>query len=118
MSPAISSKSQGGMSGKKPCKSLTATIFTTNPSCGSGAVGQAFQPDGQKSQAGKPDLRATIPLDSAFVSGRILLLRLCLNRNPYLGNPHRVLLMDACHTRNDCDTCPGRMGCHCLQLTE
>ena len=26
--------------------------------------------------------------------------------------------MDACHTRNDCDNCPGRVVCHCLQITE
>jgi bacterioferritin-associated ferredoxin len=26
--------------------------------------------------------------------------------------------MDAYNTRNDCDTCPGRMVCHCLQITE
>jgi bacterioferritin-associated ferredoxin len=26
--------------------------------------------------------------------------------------------MDACHTRNNCDTCPGRIVCHCLQVTE
>jgi bacterioferritin-associated ferredoxin len=25
--------------------------------------------------------------------------------------------MDACHTRN-CDDCPGRVVCHCLQVTE
>jgi bacterioferritin-associated ferredoxin len=26
--------------------------------------------------------------------------------------------MDACTTRNDCTGCPGRMICHCLQVTE
>jgi bacterioferritin-associated ferredoxin len=26
--------------------------------------------------------------------------------------------MDACHTRNSCTTCPGRVICHCLQVTE
>jgi bacterioferritin-associated ferredoxin len=26
--------------------------------------------------------------------------------------------MDTCHTRNACSSCPGRLVCHCLQVTE
>ena len=26
--------------------------------------------------------------------------------------------MEACTTRTDCSTCPGRVICHCLQITE
>ena len=26
--------------------------------------------------------------------------------------------MDACQTRNDCNTCTARFVCHCLQVTE
>jgi bacterioferritin-associated ferredoxin len=26
--------------------------------------------------------------------------------------------MDACHTRNPCDSCPASLVCHCLQVTE
>jgi bacterioferritin-associated ferredoxin len=26
--------------------------------------------------------------------------------------------MDACYTRSECSTCPGRVVCHCLHVTE
>jgi NAD(P)H-nitrite reductase large subunit len=37
---------------------------------------------------------------------------------PYLPWLLGLFLMDACFTRSDCTGCPGRVICHCLQVTE